>query len=95
MFGDVQPSPAALTRAAFLLFESPLRECHTNKKAAFRQLFLLVDLRRFELPTPAMRMRCAPNCATSPSQELYSLEKRLSRKTGTAERDAGFVIKQA
>ena len=33
-------------------------------------IFLLVDLRRFELPTPAMRMRCAPNCATSP---LFSL----------------------
>ena len=28
--------------------------------------FLLVDLRRFELPTPTMRMWCAPNCATSP-----------------------------
>ena len=26
----------------------------------------MVDLRRFELPTPTMRMWCAPSCATSP-----------------------------
>ena len=26
----------------------------------------VVDLRRFELPTPTMRMWCAPSCATSP-----------------------------
>ena len=51
---------------AFLIFESPLRECHTNKKATPWVVFLLVDLRRFELPTPTMRMWCAPSCATSP-----------------------------
>ena len=28
--------------------------------------YSLVDLKRFELSTPTMRMWCAPNCATSP-----------------------------
>ena len=32
----------------------------------------LVDLRRFELPTPTMRMWCAPNCATSPYHKNYT-----------------------
>ncbi len=38
----------------------------TIKKPPTRGGFLLVDLRRFELPTPTMRMWCAPSCATSP-----------------------------
>ena len=32
-------------------------------------LRFLVDLKRFELSTPTMRMWCAPNCATSPSHD--------------------------
>ena len=30
----------------------------------------MVDLRRFELPTPTMRMWCAPSCATSPCLQI-------------------------
>ncbi len=35
-------------------------------------LRVMVDLRRFELPTPTMRMWCAPNCATSPEHKNYT-----------------------
>ena len=41
--------------------------------------FFLVDLRRFELPTPTMRMWCAPNCATSPYGKIISPGDGLSR----------------
>ena len=45
----------------------------------------MVDLRRFELPTPTMRMWCAPNCATSP-YENYTAVKILCQvgEYGTA-----------
>ena len=62
-------------------------ECHTNKKThPVGWVFLLVDLRRFELPTPTMRMWCAPSCATSPyaaaftAAKLYRLCFLLSRR---------------
>ena len=41
-----------------------------NMKSSY--LHSLVDLRRFELPTPTMRMWCAPNCATSPYHKNYT-----------------------
>ena len=37
-----------------------------NKHHPAGGVYYLVDLRRFELPTPTMRMWCAPSCATSP-----------------------------
>ena len=40
--------------------------CSANKNSRPKAAFLLVDLKGFEPSTPAMRMRCAPNCATSP-----------------------------
>ena len=39
---------------------------NTKQKDRQRRPFCLVDSRRFELPTPTMRMWCAPSCATSP-----------------------------
>ena len=70
-FGSVQPSPATLIRVAFnssnLLFASiPI------KGTPVWVSLLLVDLRRFELPTPTMRMWCAPNCATSPYEKIIT-----------------------
>ena len=62
MFGSVKPSPAALVRAAFDFSNLLI----TKKKTTHWVVFFLVDLRRFELPTPTMRMWCAPSCATSP-----------------------------
>ena len=47
--------------------------------------FYLVDLKRFELSTPTMRMWCAPSCATSPcfsqlTLALYTPFPEMSRK---------------
>ena len=62
-------------------FESPQtgkNEAHPPGCASF-----LVDLKRFELSTPTMRMWCAPNCATSPCQltfALYLCFKELSSR---------------
>ena len=48
--------------------------CKNKKKRAetLYQSFspFMVDLRRFELPTPTMRMWCAPSCATSPCLQI-------------------------
>ena len=53
-------------------------------------VFFLVDSRRFELPTPAMRMRCAPSCATSPfTQEIILLPFMLV-KDRERKKAAGF-----
>ena len=58
---------------AFRWFESPLRKNHTKKEDhPVGDLLFLVDSRRFELPTPTMRMWCAPNCATSPYHKNYT-----------------------
>ena len=65
MFGSVEPSPAALVRAALKYSNPP----ESKSRATVWRLCFLVDPRRFELPTPAMRMRCAPNCATGPCCE--------------------------
>ena len=53
---------------------------YREKGAAANATAPLVDLRRFELPTPTMRMWCAPSCATSPFlRTLYAWENHLSR----------------
>ena len=59
--GGEQDSPGAL-----LLDCSNLRNSTKKKDRLVAVSFFLVDLKGFEPSTPAMRMRCAPNCATSP-----------------------------
>ena len=59
------------------------------KKATVTQQklrWLMVDLRRFELPTPTMRMWCAPSCATSPFHlpGYYTLFRCQSQEFGAA-----------
>ena len=60
-------------------------------------LFSMVDLRRFELPTPTMRMWCAPSCATSPfTRVLYprSLQKSRGKVGGDGEGLAGQGVEK-
>lgn len=64
-----------------------LMQIFIYKKATVTQQklrWLMVDLRRFELPTPTMRMWCAPNCATSPFHllEHYTLFGCQSQEFG-------------
>ena len=67
-FRLVEPSRATVPRTvAFNLSNLLCVNTVPIKSTALWRYFLMVDLRRFELPTPTMRMWCAPSCATSPS----------------------------